>query len=75
VVALLLVLVPFLDRGAAQRGRSPVFTAIGVVALVYMIGLTAYGYRSLTPIYVVLATFALVAVLGLGTRRGGGERP
>jgi len=74
VVALLLVLVPFLDRGAAQRGRSPVFTVIGVVALVYMIGLTAYGYRSLTPIYVVLATFALVAVLGLGTRRGGERR-
>lgn len=73
VAALLLVLVPFLDRGAAERGRSPVFTAIGVAALVYMVGLTAWGYRSLVPIYVVLATFALVAILGLGTRHGGPE--
>jgi quinol-cytochrome oxidoreductase complex cytochrome b subunit len=70
-----MVLVPFLDRGAARTGRSPVFTAIGVAALVYIVGLTAWGYRSLVPIYVVLATFALVAVLGLATRRGGGERP
>lgn len=71
VAALLLVLVPFLDRGAAKHGRSPVFTAIGVAALVYMVGLTAWGYRSLVPIYVVLATFALIAILGLGTRHGG----
>jgi cytochrome b6 len=74
VAALLLVLVPFLDRGAARNGRSPVFTGIGVAALVYMVGLTAWGYRSLVPIYVVLATFALVAILGLGTRHGDAER-
>ena len=73
VGALLMVLVPFLDRGAARTGRSPAFTAIGVAALVYIVGLTAWGYRSLVPVYVVLATFALVAVLGLATRRGGGE--
>ena len=66
---LLLVLVPFLDRGINRTGRSPIFTWVGVVALVYMVGLTAWGYRSLAPVYAVLATALVVAVLGLGTRR------
>jgi cytochrome b6 len=66
---LLLILVPFLDRGVVQRMRSPVFTAIGVVALVYIVGMTAWGYRSLVPVYVVLGTGGLVAILSLLTRR------
>jgi len=66
---LLLVLVPFLDRGVNRTGRSPIFTWVGVVALVYMIGMTAWGYRSLAPVYAVLATVLVVVVLGLGTRR------
>jgi cytochrome b6 len=70
---LLLLLVPFLDRGVVRRGRSPAFTAAGVLALVYVVGLTAWGYRSLAPIYVVLATGLVVAILGLGTRRAGGS--
>jgi cytochrome b6 len=52
--ALLLVLVPFVDRGVVRRGRSPLFTAAGVVAVVYMVALTAWGYRSLVPVYVVV---------------------
>ena len=66
---LLLVLVPFLDRGVDRTGKSPIFTWVGVVALLYMIGLTAWGYRSLAPVYAVLATVLVVVVLGLGTRR------
>lgn len=72
VAALLLVLVPFLDRGVVRRGRSPVFTAVGVAALVYIVGFTAWGYRSLLPVWVVLATAAVVLVLSLGTRHAGG---
>jgi quinol-cytochrome oxidoreductase complex cytochrome b subunit len=54
--ALLLLLVPFLDRGVVRRGRSPVFTAVGMAAVVYMVALTAWGYRSFVPVYVVLGT-------------------
>ena len=71
----LLVLVPFLDRRVARDGRSPVFTAIGVVVLVYIVGMTAWGYRSLVPVIVVLATGALVGLLGLGTGGRGGAPP
>jgi quinol-cytochrome oxidoreductase complex cytochrome b subunit len=66
---LLLVLVPFLDRGVERRGRSPVFTLIGVVALIYMVGATSWGYRSLVPIYIVLGTGLLVLLMSWGTRR------
>src|SRR6476646_9642561 len=72
---LVLLLVPFLDRGVVRHGRSPAFTIAGVLALVYVVGLTAWGYRSLAPVYVVLATGLVVAILGLGTRRAGGSEP
>ncbi len=68
----LLLLVPFLDRGVIRTGRSPLFTAAGAAALVYIVGFTAWGYRSLLPVWVVLATGALVAILSLGTQRPGG---
>jgi len=66
---LLMVLVPFLDRGVARRGRSPFFSAIGLVAVIYMVGMTIWGYHSLTPLWIVLGTVILVGVLSLGTRR------
>ena len=69
LAGLLLVLVPFLDRGVQRSGRSPLFTWIGVVALVYIVGMTAWGYRSLAPIYAVLGTALVMGILGLGTRR------
>jgi len=68
----LLLLVPFLDRGVIRTGRSPLFTAAGAAALVYIVGFTAWGYQSLLPVWVVLATGALVAILSLGTQRPGG---
>jgi len=73
---LLLVLVPFLDKGVERTGKSPVFSVIGVVALAYMVGMTAWGYRSWVPIWIVLATVAFVYVLRWGTQRvkpGGGS--
>ncbi len=69
VAGLLLVLVPFLDRRLHRDGRSPLFTAIGAVATVFVVGMTAWGYRSLLPVYAMLAGGAVVLVLGLGTRR------
>ncbi|MCB1033924.1 MAG: cytochrome bc complex cytochrome b subunit [Acidobacteria bacterium] len=69
LAGLVLVLVPFLDRGVQRRGRSPAFSAVGVLAVLYIVGMTAWGYRSLLPVYVVLATLGITAVLGLGTRR------
>ena len=69
LAGLLLVAVPFLDRRLERTGRSPGFTAFGVLALVYIVGMTAWGYRSWAPVGVVLLTFLVVAVLGWGTRR------
>jgi cytochrome b6 len=41
---LLFMLVPFLDRRATQEKRSPVFTAIGLAVLAYIVVLTALTY-------------------------------
>ncbi len=75
LLGLLLVLVPFLDRGVTRTGRSPLFTGIGVVGVAYIVAMTAWGYRSWTPVYVVLAAAALVVLIGWATRRrdSGGE--
>ncbi len=70
---LLLVLVPFLDRGLLHRGKSPLFTAAGVAMLIYVVGFTAWGYASLLPVYIVLATGVLIAILSLVTQRTGGK--
>ena len=69
LAGLLMVLVPFLDRGAERSGQSPIFSAVGVVSVIYIVGMTAYGYRSWVPILIVLGTGALMAILGLGTKR------
>jgi cytochrome b6 len=65
--AVALILVPFLDRGGRGWGLS----LAGVLVLAYALGMTAWGYQSLVPIYVVLLTGILIFVLGLGTSGGG----
>lgn len=70
---LLLVLVPFLDRGLVRRGRSPGFTVVGVLAVAYVVAMTAWGYDSWMPVWAALAFAALVAVLTFGTRHGSGD--
>jgi len=75
LAGLVLVLVPFLDRGAARDGRSPAFTAAGLAALAYIVAFTAWGYRSAVPLYVVLGTGLLTAVLSLATQHGSGRKP
>jgi cytochrome b6 len=72
VAALFLVLVPFIDAGKLTRGRW--LSVLGVIGVIYAVGLTAWGYHSLVPIYVVLATLLLLILLGWVTRRRRGER-
>jgi cytochrome b6 len=69
LAGLLLVLVPFLDRNVNRTGRSPLFTWLGVLAIVYMVVLTSVGYRSLLPVYIILLTGVLIFLLSWGTKR------
>lgn len=65
---LVLILVPFLDRGIVTRGRSPAFTIAGALALAFAIGMTCWGYGSLLPLYIVFGSVALLALFGFVTR-------
>jgi len=65
---LLLVVVPFLDRGVVNTGRSGVFTVIGLLTVVFIVGMTSWGYHSTVPILVAVAAAALMAVLAAVTR-------
>jgi cytochrome b6 len=65
---LLMVLVPFLDRGGAKTGRSPIFTVVGLVTVVFIVGMTSWGYHSPVPILVTIAAAALMMVLAFVTR-------
>jgi cytochrome b6 len=65
---LVLLLVPFLDRRIATRGSSPKFTAAGALVLLYMIGMTTWGYRSLLPVFIVAGAAILLVLFALVTR-------
>ena len=73
VLGLLLLLVPFLDRESERE--HPAWTAVGVVMAIYVVGMTAWGYRSWVPVLIVLGTAALIWVLGVGTRHPPAEPP
>jgi len=62
---LLLLLVPFLDRG-----RSVGWALGGVAALIFAVGMTCWGYASLLPLYVVFITAILLSLFAFITRRG-----
>lgn len=66
------LLVPFLGR-SARAGR--VRTVVGGVACAYVVGMTAWGYRSWVPVAVLLAAGATMAPLAWGTRPRGQEKP
>lgn len=66
----LLILVPFLDRGEDRGWKSRSFTVVGVVAAVFVIGMTSWGYHSWLPVLVTLGAAVLVLVLGIVTRHG-----
>ena len=63
LAGLLLMLVPFLDRG-----RSVGWTIGGIVGLVFVIVMTCWGYGTLVPLYIVLLALALLAVFAFITR-------
>lgn len=72
---LILMMVPFLDRNIVRKGRSPVFTAVGWLVVLYIVGMTAWGYRSWLPVLILFLTAILVLALSLGTRHDpGGSR-
>jgi quinol-cytochrome oxidoreductase complex cytochrome b subunit len=71
---LFLLLVPFLDRNVARTGRSPLWTVAGVVVLIYIVGMTSWGYHSFLPVLIVLGTVALIGVISLATRVPRGSR-
>jgi cytochrome b6 len=75
VAGLMLMLVPFLDRGLTRTGKSPFFTAAGVLSLLFIVGMTAYGYRSWVPVFLVVGTAVVTAVFARITRvpNGGGR--
>jgi cytochrome b6 len=74
--AVLMILVPFLDRQVTRTGRSPLFTWIGVATLLFMLIMTMWGYAwSLVPLYVVIATIILLYIFSVITRREDEERP
>ena len=66
---LAMVLVPFLDRGGPGSRSGPIATWVGVAAVVYMVALTAWGYHSWVPVWIVLGMAVLLALLALATRR------
>ncbi|MDX1583728.1 MAG: cytochrome bc complex cytochrome b subunit [Thermoanaerobaculia bacterium] len=72
---LLLVLVPFLDRRIRRDGKSPLFTWIGVLAILFMLVMTIVGYHSWLPVYIVLLTALLLWIFSLVTRRKDEEEP
>ena len=65
---LFLMLVPFLDRGATRTGRSPMWTAGGIVVIAAMVVMTCLGYQSLVPLYVVAATAILLLIFAFIVR-------
>jgi cytochrome b6 len=74
--AVVLIFVPFLDRGLQKNGRSPGFTIAGVVALAAIIGMTMWGYQSVVPLLIVLGTGLMLWLVALVTRHsdeGGGR--
>lgn len=69
---LLLILVPFLERGDEGRIKSSAFTVAGIVVCIYAVALTAWGYHSWVPVWVVLLSAVVLLLLRVGVREPGG---
>ena len=74
IAGLLLMAVPFLDKKIVQTGRSPGFTLLGIIGVIYIVGFTAWGYRSMVPVYIVLVTTAVVYLLGIEWKDKSGRK-
>jgi len=73
LLGLLILLVPFLDRSADEGQHSSLFSALGLVLLVYVTGFTAWGYRSWIPIVITLVVGALLMLHGIRAGGNGGR--
>jgi cytochrome b6 len=62
----ILLCVPFLDRAPGRSGASRIFTMGGWMAVVYIVAMTAKGYRSFWPI--VLPAAGLIAARFISSR-------
>ncbi len=71
ILGLAILLVPFLDRGAESDSRSPAFTLLGMILLVYVTGFTAWGYRSWLPVLITLTIGLVVYLHGRSAGRTG----
>lgn len=70
-----LVFIPFLDRNVDRKGRSPGFTIVGILGLIYVVAMSCWGYASLVPLYIVLLTVLMLMLLAFVTRQTrGGDR-
>lgn len=63
-----LLLVPFFDK---QKGTktSTAFNWLGIVVLIAVVAMTAWGYASMLPVYIVVATAAILAAFAFMTRQ------
>jgi cytochrome b6 len=64
LAGLIVLLLPLIDRGREGERQRRGVTLVGVLAVVFVVGMTALGYRSLVPVWTVLGTLALLALLG-----------
>jgi len=71
-MGLIAFLIPLLDRGIVSKGKSPLFTAAAVVALVFITVMTAIGYHAWWPVFVVLALVGVPWLAGLMMSSGRG---
>src|SRR5436305_2113551 len=65
---LLLLLIPFLDRGAQRTGRRKGWTIARVAPLLFPTAMTARGYRCLLPLDVCLISGHFTSLLAFITR-------
>lgn len=63
LAGLLLLLVPFLDR-RGSRG----WAIAGVLGLIFVVGMTCWGYGTLIPLYIVFLTTLLLGIFAWITR-------
>ncbi len=68
------LVLPFLDRTVSRRGKSPIFTIIGWVAIIFIAVMTSIGYHSFVPIGAAAALIVLPWLAGLSAVRGKGGR-
>ncbi len=71
---LFLLLVPFLDRKVRRTGHSLGFSVAGWLGIAFIVGMTAYSYRSFVPLLVVGLTAVIVIILILGTHHDPGGK-